>query len=189
MLSPHYNLLFAMIFSFLLTVISADPRPETAQLRPNDNRIDVAWHDAEDDLRGTVTPRRIRVGVSIVVSIRVEPFNLKGARPSALAMTLRQVPFVTPQEYQPISPGNIDQEDPGTVVQMQLQTDGSYLGEVTPTRDGPHVLQFSFRSTRMKNARAAINVESAPLPLWPWLLAASLFVALPLWMVARKKVP
>ncbi len=188
MLFALHNALFAMPPALFILFLSLDPHLEDMDAQPRGDRLELRWHDAEEDLRGALTPSRLRANSPIHVGLRIEPFSGAKNLVNAASVTLRPVPFAQRQALQPVSPGNIDHEDPGTVVALTQQADGSFAADIMPTNPGPHVLQVSFHSTRLKIARTALVVESAALPTWPWIVLATTLLFFTLFFGIRSQL-
>jgi hypothetical protein len=161
--------------SLLLFLLGAEgAAPSTIEQIPRAEALMLRWHDAEDNLSGRIAPPRLRATVPVTVSMRIEPFSGPSLLSGPVTLTLRKVAFSPERDIQPIASENIDGDDPGIVVPMTKQSDGSYAATVAANGAGPHVLQVTFRTSRQKIANTTIRFESAPLPVWPWAILAVL---------------
>ncbi len=151
--------------------------PSTMLQIPRAEALTLQWHDAEDNISGRIQPSRLRATVPVTVSMRIEPFSGPSLLAGPVTLTLRKVAFSPQRDIQPIASEPIDNDDPGTIVAMNKQPDGSYSATVAATGAGPHVLQVTFRTSRQKFANTTIRFEVAPLPVWPWAVLAIVVLA------------
>lgn len=119
----------------------------------------LQWRDAEDVVRGTVTPWPVRVG---------EPFTV-----SLVVSTVQGADFEGPVT---IALRPLD-ELGGTASQTVKRSEGekAWLATFTPTEEAPHRLEISFRTTHLKVTRGVVPVATGRLPKWlGWALGGGL---------------
>jgi hypothetical protein len=136
---------------------------------------DLAWQDAEDVVRGTVTPWPVRAGTPFTVAVFVGT--------------------VQGQDFDgPVTVGLRPLEDLGGTDAATLTRgpgEKTWVRTFTAGEDGPHRLEVSFRTTHLKVVRGELMVEPALLPKWfvyvvgGGLIAVSL--AIGAWLTFRRK--
>lgn len=112
--------------------------------------LQLSWSDYEERLKGSIDPTPPRAGQPLRLNVHVgsfegEPFN------GPLTITLR--------------------EEGSTQGQTQTVGKGvaNWTAEFIPENAGPHQIDFSFRTTRIKVLHARIEVAPSPIPrviLW-----------------------
>ncbi len=107
--------------------------------------LEIRWSDAEDDLRAWVTPASPRAGEPLTVSVRVGPFE-GPAYQGPVTLRLREENALS-----------------GETVTVLRNKDG-WQAQLTPHSEGPHTLDFTYRSTRMKSVHATFNVAGGFIP-------------------------
>jgi hypothetical protein len=139
---------------------------------------ELFWQDAEDVVRGTITPRPTRSGGELTVSLFVG--SVQGAPfEGPVTIALRPLEAMGGTEAATVTRGKDDK---------------TWVRRFTPTEPGPHRLEVSFRTTHLKVVRGVLPVEEAPLPRW--LLSAIglglIAVAVGLgtwWTLSRREAP
>ena len=156
--------LAAAAVTVLATLIAApasaeDDRGDVIAVSPNQRTLQLSWRDAEDSLKGTINPDLLREGEPLKVSLMVGSYY--GA------------PFAGPVTIALRPDGAQGSADTITVT----PENGAWHATFTPKSDGPHVIDVSFRTTRLKVLHAKIPVERAKLPRTiAWALAGALVV-------------
>ena len=112
--------------------------------------LQLSWSDYEERLKGSINPTPPRAGQPLRLNVHVgsfegEPFD------GPLTITLR--------------------EEGSTQGQTQTVGKGeaNWTAEFIPENAGPHQIDFSFRTTRIKVLHARIEVAPSPIPrviLW-----------------------
>lgn len=112
--------------------------------------LQLSWSDYEERLKGSVSPTPPRAGQPLRLNVHVgsfegEPFD------GPLTITLR--------------------EEGSTQGQTQTVRKGvaNWTVEFIPEKAGPHQIDFSFRTTRIKVLHARVEVAPSPIPrviLW-----------------------
>ena len=129
----------------------ADPRPlpgeptDRIELTTHDDALALSWSDTEERLKGSIRPAVPRAGEPLHLSLQVgsfegEPFT------GPLIVTLREEGSSHGQSV--------------TVKRSGEQWQTTF----TPEREGPYLLDVSFRTTRHKALHAALQVRPSPLP-------------------------
>jgi hypothetical protein len=112
--------------------------------------LELSWSDYEERLKGSLSPAPPRAGQPLRVNVHVGSFEGE-AFDGPLTITLRE-------EGQ-------TQGDTRTV----RRGEANWTVEFLPERSGPHQLDFSFRTTRLKVLHAQVEVAASPVPrmiLW-----------------------
>ncbi len=112
----------------------------------------VAWGDEEERLSGVISARPLREGEAFTFSVKVnaragDEFN------GPVTLSLRSA--------RSLETGGAQQS-----VTVKPNASHVWAAVFTPNEGGPHVLEVAFRSTHLKQARAELPVERAPMPKW-----------------------
>jgi hypothetical protein len=149
-----------------LTRLRVEERPGHAE---------VYWADAEDVVRGTLTPFPIRAGTPFTVSLVVG--------------TVQGEDFSGPVTVALRPLADLGGTESATVARRAGER--AWVHVFTPKQDGEHRLEVSFRTTHLKVARGVIPVAEAKLPRWlsyaigGGLIAASVSVGV--WLTFRRR--
>lgn len=156
----------------LLSLLVSEIAPSTpwvgtedeARLRPSQSqgRLVFEWHDAEDVVRGSITPARPRAGEALSVELSVEP--MAGAPyEGSVSVVLRP----------------LEQTWGGELLTMRKPEEGRFWRFApVPRATGPHLLELRWQTTGPKVLRAELDVGEATLPPWSGPLVAALVIAL-----------
>lgn len=169
--------MFASTYLLLLT-LATDPSLAVAPEGPSGlDRIEVSstrasldlnWADSEDRLKGALTPFPLRAQMPIQVSVNVGTYSgPEFAGPLTITLKAR------------------GEEKGQSVESNRLPGERLWLAQLTPDREGPHTLEFAFRTTRLKRTVAPIDVTEAPVPRWPWYALVAIVTAVALVLGAR----
>jgi len=131
--------------------------PDPFAFVPNKIRItqthtgrDLSWADAEDTLTGSITPSALMEGLPLTVSVKVGSFQgTEFDGPVRIALRADGQPTME----------QLVQRDKG---------DKTWLAKFTPTVEGHHTLEVSFRTTHNKVLAADFEVQGGRMPRWPW---------------------
>jgi hypothetical protein len=149
-----------------LTTMRVEERPGSAT---------VEWRDAEDVIRGTLTPFPIRVGVPFTVSLVVGTVQGEDFT-GPVTMALRPLEDL----------GGTD-----AVTVARSEGEKAWVHTFTPDDEGQHRLEVSFRTTHLKVVRGVVPVAPAKLP--KWLLSAlgggliAVAVTVGAWLTLRRR--
>lgn len=144
------------IFLMLLTQLDG-ASPDALSVEVGPSTTIVSWSDAEDRLRGAVSPSRLVVGAPFELSLHVGTFEGPG--------------FEGPVRVS-FRPINATQGASVTVaMNAQAQLWRLTLEAAEP---GPHTLEIAFTSTHHKVLKGRLEVVEPPLPRWPWLVVLGL---------------
>jgi hypothetical protein len=150
--------------AYLLIVLAqpaAAPLDEMEIVR-KEAGLELGWSDAEDRIQGTISPRVPVEGAAIEVSAHVGTF---------------QGPvFDGPVTFSLKPADTFGGAEEHTVTRA---ADGhGWQARFNPVPAGDYRLEISFRTTRLKVARASLNVAIAKLPRWPaWVMVGAAAVA------------
>ncbi len=149
---------------------------QVMRVKHDEAGLTLGWSDAEDRLQGAVSPPIARVGGPLQVSVHVGTFQ--GAEfDGPVTLSLRPYGYAEPREGEPLGLRPMkDGPPPDVVTVTRGKTDRAWTHTFTPHREGPHVLEVSFRTTRLKVARALVTVDEGRLPTWPWYVIAALAI-------------
>ncbi|GMU63265.1 MAG: hypothetical protein AMXMBFR34_50280 [Myxococcaceae bacterium] len=149
-----------------LTTLKLDERPGHAQL---------SWSDAEDVVRGTLTPFPIRAGESFQVALVVGTVQGQGFE-GPVTIALRPLEEMGGGESATVT---------------RSAGEKAWLKTFTPQESGPHRLEVSFRTTHLKVIRGIIPVAGPRLPRWLlYAVGGSLLtvsLAIGVWITFRRK--
>ncbi|WP_224245912.1 hypothetical protein [Hyalangium gracile] len=138
--------------------------------------LELAWSDTEERLQGSLHPDTPREGVPLRVRVHVGSFAGEDFE-GPVTLTLREVGATHGQ----------------TATVTRAKGEVNWVAEFTPEKTGPHQLDVSFRTTRLKVLHADIDVVDRPIPrffLWAIVgLAATLALAYGIRSVVRKEAP
>jgi hypothetical protein len=157
----------------LFVALAADPLSEAGGLdritvAPTRASTDLNWADDEDRLKGALSPLPLRAAVPMQVSVSVGTYS--GPEfDGPVTITLK-------------APGQPKGE---TLEVKRPAGERLWLARFTPTEQGAHTLEFSFRTTRLKRVVAIIDVAEAPVPRWPWYALVAVVTAVALGLGAR----
>ncbi len=117
------------------------------------------WHDTEDRVRGLIEPRLFKTGLASTVSVNVGSFTGPDYD-GPVTLSFRPVDQVGGGYQQTTA------KKPG---------EKSWVFALTPSEPGPHVLEVSFRTSKLKVLRGEALVREGPLPAWiGWAVGVSL---------------
>jgi hypothetical protein len=145
------------------------------RLEERQGHAEVHWADAEDVVRGTLTPFPIRAGTPFTVSLVVG--------------TVQGEDFGGPVTIALRPLAELGGAESATVARRPGER--AWVHVFTPDQDGAHRLEISFRTTHLKVTRGVIPVAEAKLPRWllyaigGGLIAAS--VSIGVWLTFRRK--
>jgi hypothetical protein len=169
MFTSTYLLLIALAAEPSLAVAPEDP-DALDRIAVNTNRasMDLSWADSEDRLKGALSPFPLRADVPMQVSVSVGTYSGPDFD-GPLTITLK-------------APG----AQKGESIEVKRPPgERLWLARFTPHEEGPHTLEFSFRTTRLKRTVATIDVADAPVPRWPWYALLAVVTALAIGFGAR----
>jgi hypothetical protein len=135
---------------------------------PADRMLSLDWSDADDVLKGGITPAPLVAREPFTVSVRIEPKMGKG-HDMPVVLTLRQV-----GHEQGVS-------------QVVKREHGVWVAHFTPQHQGPHLLDVAFRTGQPKVLHAGLTVRSAPVPAWAWAAMLAVFLGLAAWVWRRRR--
>ncbi|MBI3185920.1 MAG: hypothetical protein HYZ28_27610 [Myxococcales bacterium] len=151
----------------IATVCQAVAAPtDQIEVRRTDQALELSWADAEDRLRGAVFPARPRAREELRVSVDVGSFEGK------------------PYEG-PVTIGLRHGQLPAQAVTVS-RSGKTWSAVFLPEEHGAYQLDVSFRSTRLKQLHAPLEVWPAPLGRLPWLLLLGALAALLLGLGVRQ---
>lgn len=161
-------LLFAALAADPATALDPSAGPDRIAVTASKATLELAWSDAEDRLKGAAGPSPVRANVPLQISVQVGTFA-GGTFDGPVQFTLKAA----------------GAERGESVEVRRAPGERLWLATLTPTSTGPHRLEFSFRSTRLKRSVAMIDVSDAPAPRWPWYGLVALATAIALGLGAR----
>jgi len=136
--------------------------------------LELSWSDYEDRLRGSINPAPPRAGQPLRVNVHVGSFQ-GDLFDGPLTITLREEGLTQGQ------------------TQTVRRGEANWTAEFIPERAGPHQLDFSFRTTRLKVLHARVEVAPSPVPrliLWSGLgLLAVVVISLGVRSLLREARP
>lgn len=118
----------------------------------SEKSLELTWSDAEDRIQATVTPATPTEG---------QPFEI-----SAHVGTFQGPEFDGPVSLTLKFNGEPAEEQTQTV--RRLPGAKAWKATFTPREAGAYGVEISFRTTRLKVARAPLLISIAKLPRWPW---------------------
>lgn len=143
--------LSAYLLVLLAQPVGVAPRDEI-KVDIGAQTLDLSWSDAEDRIQGTISPRVPSDGQPLDVSAHVGTFQ--GAE------------FDGPVSFTLKSANASGGGDTRTVTRAPGEK--AWRAHFVPAESGDYSLEISFRTTHLKVAKAALRVEPAKLPRWPW---------------------
>jgi hypothetical protein len=111
---------------------------------------DLQWHDAEDVVRGTITPFPVRAGAPFTVSVFIGPIQGE-AFTGPVTLSVRPLAALGGTDAVTVQP------KPG---------ERAWVHAFTADAQGPHRVELAFRTTHLKVVRGELEVHEAPLPRW-----------------------
>lgn len=173
-----------MFLAAYLAVVSAQLPPPN--VRAGENRLTQLefknnpqgltwdWSDAEETLRGTVTPQRLKAGKPIVISAVLEAVSGEEVM-SPVTFSIRRSEAM----------GSADTK---TVPRGETRV---WTTSFTPTEPGEYKLEISWRTTHHKVVRGVFTVNDSGLPEWlNWLVgggAIAIALGVGLWVLFGRK--
>ncbi|MBX5484327.1 MAG: hypothetical protein IRZ16_21100 [Myxococcaceae bacterium] len=136
----------AVFFALHAGAAFAGDRGDVISVRPQHRAIELSWNDTEDTLSGSVTPDLPREGQPLTVTVMVASFY--------------GPPFDGPVTIALRPEGAQGSAQTVTVAPEH----GTWSATFVPKSAGPHLVDISFRTTRLKVLHANIRVEPAKLP-------------------------
>lgn len=160
------------------TAIAAGPllqqTPDRITVEQRNNVLELSWSDTEERLQGAIQPDPPTEGQPLKVLLNVGSFE-GAAFEGPLTITLREA-GATHGQVRTVKKGAVN-----------------WVATFTPERAGPHLLDVSFRTTRLKVLHASLEVVSPPVPrfvLWAMVgLTALLALGYGLRSLLRKDTP
>lgn len=152
--------------AFLVTQLPIDVRAGESDLSTLKIELSgavqtVNWSDAEDRVRGTISPVTLHAGQPMKVSVSVGAFQGEEFA-GPVTFSLRPIEDI----------GGAD-----TVTVKRGPGEKAWAHEFIPREAGEHRLEISWRTTRLKVARGTVMVERAFVPPWVgWTIGVSLVV-------------
>jgi len=173
--------------------LQGTPDAETLHVKVEEGGMALDWADVEDRLQGAVAPTVPRAGEPMKVSVHVGSFQ--GAEfEGPVTFTLRPLVRSELQEGEPMGLKplkGVGGGQGGTVTRGPGEKAWAYTFH--PDDDGKHVLEISFRTTRLKAVRGVVEIEPAKLPRWPWYVlalgAVLTGIGFGLWTLFRRERP
>ncbi|MEW5739149.1 MAG: hypothetical protein AB1938_09500 [Myxococcota bacterium] len=165
-----------LLFSGLPVDMHAGENPLTRlKVQERQGHAEFHWADAEDVVRGTLTPFPIRAGVPFTVSLVVG--------------TVQGDDFTGPVT---IAIRPLAEMGGGDAVTISRRAgEKAWVHTFTPTSHGEHRLEVSFRTTHLKVTRGILPVAEARLPRWLlWAIGGGLIaasVSVGVWLTFRRK--
>lgn len=173
-----------MFLSAYLAILSAqfpvDPRAgenklTQLELRATANGQTFDWADADESLRGQITPSKVRVGESATISAVLQPFT--GAD------------FTGPITFSLRPLGEMGSTWTETVTRKPGER--GWVKEVTLTEPGDYRFEVSWRTTHHKVVRGIVSVSPGGLPGWVTWAVGGGFIAIGLsiglWVLFGRK--
>jgi len=173
-----------MFLSACLTILSSqfpvdaragEHRLTQLELKVTPNGLTFDWSDADESLRGQLTPQPVSVGRSLIISAVLQPFHGED--------------FTGPLTFS-VRPLN----EMGTAVTETVSRkkgERGWVKEITLTEPGDYRLEISWRSTHHKVVRGVFPVSPGSLPGWvTWAFGSGLIViglAIGLWILFGRK--
>lgn len=166
----------AIMLSQLPVDVRAGENPLTQfSFREGPSSLSFEWSDAEDALRGTLTPRPVRAGQPFTISATVQPIN--GAEfDGPVTFSLRPLDAMgsTQSVTVPRKPG-----------------EKAWTTTLTAEDVHEYRLEISWRGTHHKVVRAVLPVSQAGLPPWlTWVVGIgciALAVGIGAWIILNRK--
>lgn len=122
-------------------------RVDAIRVTPQKQVLELQWSDAEDTLKGAVSPVDLREGDPLTVSVRIASFQ--GAPfEGPVTLTLRAA------------------DEKGGQTETVEPVDGTWSTTFVPRTAGPHTLDVAFRTTHYKALHAPLSVSPSRLPRW-----------------------
>jgi len=145
--------------AYLIALLAQAPVPrgleatnelERVKLDYGARSITFDWADAEDRIKGTLTPPQPRQGQPLTVSVFVGSFQGE-AFAGPVTLSLKPV-------------GGMGKGEVITVIRPQGERNWTHT--FVPSERGDHVLEVAFFSTRRKVARATLAIGDPGVPTW-----------------------
>ncbi|MBL8914423.1 MAG: hypothetical protein JNM17_27200 [Archangium sp.] len=173
-----------MFLAAYLTVVCAQlPPPGTRsgenkltqlEFKSNPQGLTWDWSDAEETVRGTITPSRLKAGNPITISAVLEAVNGEEIM-SPVTISIRPA-------------GEMGSADSKTVPRGTTRV---WTTSFTPAEAGDYKLEIGWRTTHHKVIRGVFTVNQAGLPEWvTWAFGGGAIVvalAVGLWVLFGRK--
>lgn len=166
--------------AIILTQLPVDARAgenklTQLELKLTPNGLTFDWADADESLRGQVTPNPVRAGRSLTISAVLQPFTGDD--------------FTGPLTFS-LRPLN-EMGSTWTETVTRKPGERGWVKEVTLTEPGDYRLEISWRTTHHKVVRGVLPVSPAGLPVWvTWLVGGGFVVValiIGLWILFGRK--
>ena len=144
------------------------------ELKVTANGLTFEWGDADESLRGQLSPQPVRVGRTVTVSAVLQPFTGPD--------------FTGPLTFS-MRPLN-EMGSTQSVTVSRKKGERGWAAEFNLTDPTEHRLEISWASTHHKVVRAIVPVSPGGLPAWvTWLIGGGLIVllSLALWILFGRK--
>lgn len=139
------------------------------------NGLTFEWSDADESLRGQITPQPVRAGRTMTVSAVLQPFSGDDFT-GPLTFSLR-----------PLSEMGSTQ----SVTAVRKAGERGWVAEFTPVEPTEYRLEISWRTTHHKVVRGVFPVSPGGLPGWlTWAMGGGLIaiaVGIGLWILFGRK--
>lgn len=146
-------------------------RLDEVQVGAARNALELTWNDTEESLKGVIFPVKPVEGEAVRVTVRVGSFQgaaFKG----------------------PVTLSVHPEGEAGANAVTVAPVDGSWTASFVPVKPGPHVLDVSFRTTRLKALHARFDVSPGRLPrAVAWIFIGGLVVlalGAGVWRIVRR---
>ncbi len=145
------------------------------ELETTPNGLTFDWSDADESLRGQVSPQPVRAGRSFTISAVLQPFT-GDEFTGPLTFSLRPLKEMGSTWSQTIE---------------RKKGERGWVKEVTLAEPGDYRLEISWRTTHHKVVRGVLPVAPSGLPRWlTWVVGGGLIVialSIGLWILFGRK--
>jgi hypothetical protein len=178
----------AAYLALLSSQLPVDPRAgenklTQLQLQVSPHGVTFAWADADEALKGQVTPSPLRAGKTFTVSAVLQPLQGEDFQ-SPITFSLRPLHELGSTQSVTVERAK-DGPDGGS------EGPRGWVAHFTPDEATDYRLELSWRSTHHKVVRGVVSVKEAGLPPWlTWTLAGAMIaiaVSIGLWILFGRK--
>jgi hypothetical protein len=142
-----------------------------------------AWSDADESLKGQVSPQPLRVGRTLTVSAVLQPLQGEDYR-GPLTFSLRPL-------HELGSTQSVTVERAKDAIDGGAEGPRGWVAQFTPDEATDYRLEVSWRSTHHKVVRGVVSVKEGGLPPWlTWTMAGGLIavaLSIGLWILFGRK--